>query len=138
MIILIISRTKVPVKYLYRFSITPLASRGGVNNQTDHLKKCVLKFSEIKIKDDRFLSFSVLYVVAYDFFIRDPEKVEQLRSEVGVFLSFHFFWKSIKTLGQFQDLKKILQEIEDNSFVALDELFVVVYSISAHTFNLVV
>ena len=48
----------------------------STNKQTDHSKKCGPKFSEMKIKEDRFLSLSVLYVVVYDIFIRDPETVE--------------------------------------------------------------
>ena len=43
---------------------------------SDHSKKCSINFSEWKIRDEGFVHFSVLYIMDYDIWIRDPGKGE--------------------------------------------------------------
>ena len=50
------------------------------------------------IWDDSFLDFSVLYVVAYDFFL--SETLKKWSNSGPKLARFQFFRKSIKTLGQ--------------------------------------
>ena len=80
-----------------------------MKNQNNHLKKCVINFSESKIWNFSVVRLFVHSVVGYDFFAKDPIIVSQFWSEHGEISDFQFFWKSLK--NQNDHLKKVCDEL---------------------------